>query len=164
MVNKQLIGQVIEQLIERLKKGGWYVVCKTEQDVYLLLLVCKKAGIKWIDGSEATDCKPPESCPFEIGLRYGNAGMAYVIGNSYEEDGLQNITDWFFNTIKNNDSKLIPQNEEQEHLVQMLLAKMQGIPIEYWSTVHYKWLDSKHDAITASAIYRIKPTLTQKHH
>ena len=68
----------------------------------------------------------------------------------------------------NNDGNLIPkltpQNAEQEHLVQMLLAKMQGIPIEYWSTVHYKWLDSKHDAITASAIYRIKPTLTQKHH
>ena len=114
MVNKQLIGQVIEtlwqvanelakdneQVIERLKKGGWYVVCKTEQDVDLLLLVCKKAGLKWIDGSEATDCKPPESCPFEIGLRYGNAGMAYVIGNSYEEDGLQNITDWFFNAIR----------------------------------------------------------------
>ena len=60
------------------------------------------------------------------------------------------------------DSKLIPQNEEQEHLVQMLLAKMQGIPVEYWSTVHYKWLDSKRDAITASAIYRIKPTFNQE--
>lgn len=57
-----------------------------------------------------------------------------------------------------NDSKLIPQNEEQEHLVQMLLAKLQGIPVEYWSTAHDKWIDSNHDAITASAIYRIKLT------
>ena len=102
MFNKQLIGQVIE----RLKKGGWYVVCKTKQDVDLLLLVCKKAGLKWIDGSEAT--KWIDSCPeieltgfeIEIGFCRSNKGLTHAISNAYDELGLENISDWFFSAIK----------------------------------------------------------------
>ena len=121
MVNKQLIGQVIEslwqvanelakdneQVIERLKKGGWYVVCKTKQDVDLLLLVCKKAGLKWIDGSEATKwidlCPEIELTGFEIGFCRSNKGLTYTISNAYyayDKLGLENITDWFFNAIR----------------------------------------------------------------
>ena len=118
LVNKQLIGQVIdrlwqvsnelakdnEQVIERLKKGGWYVVCKTKQDVDLLLLVCKKAGIKWIDGSEAIKwidlCPEIELTGFEIGFCRSNKGLTHAISNAYDELGLENITDWFFNAIR----------------------------------------------------------------
>ena len=159
-----------KEVIARLKQKNWYVKCQNKQDSRLVLQACDEAGITWVGGEKTTECYPKhfgmsyESYPFNIGFHNAYRGISVNKKNLYEECELENITDWFFNTIKNNDSKLIPQNEEQEHLVQILLAKMQGIPIEYWSTVHYKWLDSKHDAITASAIYRIKPTLTQKHH
>ena len=118
LVNKQLIGQVIdrlwqvsnelakdnEQVIERLKKGGWYVVCKTKQDVDLLLLVCKKAGLKWIDGSEATKwidpCPEIELTGFEIGFCRSNKGLTHSSSDAYDKFGLENITDWFFNAIR----------------------------------------------------------------
>lgn len=32
-------------------------------------------------------------------------------------------------------NKLVPQNEQQEHLVQILLAKLQEVPVEFRSTV-----------------------------
>ena len=93
-----------EQITERLKKGDWYVVCKTKQDVDLLLLVCKKAGLKWIDGSEAT--KWIDLCPeigltgFKIGFCRSNKGLTYSSSNAYDKFGLENITDWFFNAIR----------------------------------------------------------------
>ncbi|OTQ74732.1 MULTISPECIES: hypothetical protein [unclassified Gilliamella] len=151
---------VNEQVIERLKKGDWYVECKAEQDADLVLQACDEARIKWRNGYKATEYKP-YNYPVDIGF-YGEDNRITHTIKYFKKSENENITNWFFNAIKNNDSKLIPQNEEQEHLVQMLLAKLQGIPVEYWSTVHYKWLDSKHDAITASAIYRIKPTFNQE--
>lgn len=164
-----------EQVIERLRQGDWYVVCETVEKADLLLQACEKAGLKWNKiFKKATEFNPFKILSLKTGLKTGlkigfcrrcrsNKGLTHTDSTAYDEFGLENITDWFFNAIKgettiSNDSKLIPQNEEQEHLVQMLLAKLQGIPVEYWSTAHDKWLDSKHDAITASAIYRIKST------
>ena len=61
----------------------------------------------------------------------------------------------------NNDGNLIPkltpQNAEQEHLVQILLAKMQGISVECWSSINQEWLESNDDSMSISAKYRINP-------
>ena len=133
------------------------ITCKTSREASLVLLACDEVGIKWASDQKAT--KWDLYAPYPLYIEFSNIsyGITRDLSSDYKGDCID-ITDWFFNAIKNNDSKLIPQNEEQEHLVQMLLAKLQGIPVEYWSTDHDKWLDSKHDAIIASVIYRIKPT------
>ena len=99
-----------EQVIEWLPQNAWYVECKTKQDVDLLLLVCKKAGIKWINGSEATEFKPYEHDPLSLYICYCNhdRSIFYVTDNNEdysEKNGYENITSWFFNAIKgeNND-------------------------------------------------------------
>lgn len=154
-----------DKVIVRLKQKNWYVTCRNKQEAILVLQACDVAGIRWLAGEKPTGWYPFKfkSHSFDIGFLKDDKGITTDCDNLYEIYEAENITDWFFKAIKgkttiSNDSKLIPQNEEQEHLVQMLLAKLQGIPVEYWSTVYYKWLDSNHDAITASATYRIKPT------
>ena len=121
------------QFIERLQQPNWFVYCKTSQEVDLVLQACDDAGITWAAGEKATICNLYGPCPLYIIFYKHNYGITYddcAYYDNYEKYGLENITDWFFNKIKNNDSKLTPQNTEQEHLVQILLAMMQNIPVE----------------------------------
>ena len=97
--------QLIEQVIERLKKSCWYVVCETVEEVDLLLQVCKKAGIIWDDGEKATEFKPYEHDPLPLYICYCNhdRSIFYVIDNNEdysEKNGYENITDWFFYAIR----------------------------------------------------------------
>ena len=73
----------------------------------------------------------------------------------------------FFNTlvIKYNDSdiddieKLTPQNAKQRHLVQIILARSQGIPLEVYSKDENKWIDASNaSSISIKCEYRIKLT------
>ena len=96
---------VNEQVIERLKKSCWYVVCETVEEVDLLLQVCKKAGIIWDDGEKATEFKPYEHDPLPLYICYCNhdRSIFYVTDNNEdysEKNGYENITDWLFNAIK----------------------------------------------------------------
>lgn len=121
VINEQLIEQVIdrlwqvanelnkdkdnEQVIERLKKSCWYVVCETVEEVDLLLQVCKKAGMIWDDGEKATEFKPYEHDPLPFYICYCNhdRSIFYVTDNNEdysEKNGYENITDWLFNAVK----------------------------------------------------------------
>ncbi|MBC9130691.1 hypothetical protein FcAc13_05135 [Frischella sp. Ac13] len=51
-------------------------------------------------------------------------------------------------------NKLTPQNAEQEHMIQILLAKMQGIDIEYFQ--NEKWHNSSSGWLDLRFNYRIK--------
>ena len=147
---------------ERLLQKDWYVECKTKKDADLVLQACDDAGITWAAGEKATICNLYGPCPLYIIFYKHNYGITYddcAYYDNYEKYGLENITDWFFNKIKNNDSKLTPQNAEQEHLVQMLLAKLQGIPVEFWNDFDQIWGDSSSDSISISVKYRLKPEL-----
>lgn len=150
---------VNEQVIERLKQGNWYVECKTEQEADLLLRACDDAGITWNFGYKATEFKPYKHYPVDIGFHEEEDGITYGT-TYYKESEHENITDWFFNAIKNNDSKLTPQNEEQEHLVQVLLAKMQGVPVEEYNDDNYFWHPSDSNCIFLNTEYRIVPKPT----
>ena len=121
---------VNEQVIERLKKKNWFVTSQNKQETSLVLQACDDAGIIWTDGEKATEWFPFEKYPLYIGFFNDENGITRSNYNIYEKCELENITDWFFNAIKNNDRKLTPQNAEQEHLVQMLLAMMQGLYVE----------------------------------
>ncbi|OTP90518.1 hypothetical protein B6D12_05965 [Gilliamella apicola] len=55
--------------------------------------------------------------------------------------------------------KLTPQNAEQEHWIQIILARLQGIPIEVYSILDNKWIDAGDDcSILMEYEYRIKQT------
>ena len=151
-----------QQVIERLKLKDWYVTCQNKQESNLVLQACDDAGITWSAGEKATEWCPFGTYPFDICFYNNSHGISADNLNICEAYEMENITDWFFNAIKNNDSKLTPQNEEQEHLVQMLLAKLRGIPVERWSFSDQKWVDSTNDTIITCNKYRLKqePTLT----
>lgn len=146
---------ISNEVKERLLQKDWYVECKTEQEANLLLRACDDAGITCNSGHKATGFQPYIHYPADIGFCNEDNGITQAI-TYYKENEMENITDWFFNKIKNNDSKLTPQNEEQEHLVQMLLAKLQGISVEHWSFSAQKWVDSTNDTIITCNKYRLK--------
>ena len=146
-----------KKIIERLKQGNWYVRCQTKLESDLILQSCDEAGLEWSGGQKAVEFTPYNHYPLDIGFRGEEFGITYGT-TYYKESGHENITDWFFNAIKNNDDngKLTPQNAEQEHYVQILLAKMQGIPVEFWYDFDQIWDDSNSDSIIISTKYRIK--------
>lgn len=52
--------------------------------------------------------------------------------------------------------KLTPQNAEQERMIQIVLAKMQGIEVEI-QRPDGGWSTSTHDVMSIDLVYRIKP-------
>lgn len=52
--------------------------------------------------------------------------------------------------------KLTPQNAQQEHMVQILLAKMQGVEVEIYERFSEKWRASDSKCVYVDSIYRIK--------
>ena len=146
-----------KKIIERLQQKNWYITCTTPQELSLVLQVCDDAGIKWLSGERATEWDFDGSYPLYIDFCNAIDGIAGNLTGSYTGN-CTDITDWFFNAIKNNDDngKLTPQNAEQEHYVQILLAKMQGIPVEFWYDFDQIWDDSNSDSIIISTKYRIK--------
>jgi hypothetical protein len=54
--------------------------------------------------------------------------------------------------------KLTPQNEHQEHMVQVLLAKMQGVQVEYKRGAD--WCRAVPDSVSLNTEYRIAPQST----
>ena len=148
---------------EKLLKKNWYVECDTEQQADLVLQACDESGITWCTGCKATERKLYKRYPVEIGFCNEDTGLTHSTTEDYKDSECENITDWFFNAIKNNDDngKLTPQNAEQEHWVQIILARLQGIPIEVYSIINNKWIDLGDDcSIFMGYEYRIKPTPT----
>jgi len=146
---------------ERLLQKNWAVKCTTEQELSLVLQACDDAGIKWLSGERATEWGFVGSYPLYIDFCNAIDGIAGNLTGSYTGN-CTDITDWFFNAIKNNDDngKLTPQNAEQEHYVQILLAMMQDIPVECDFGDGDGWVDSAILFIDLGKKYRIKPTPT----
>ena len=154
-----------ERVIKRLKQKKWYVECQTNQEVDLVLHACDDAEIKEESGEKATKIKRYYKYPILIGYPEFSKGIEMSLKERCEALNMENITDWFFNAIKNNDSNLIPkltpQNAEQEHWVQIILARLHGIPIEAYSILDNKWIDAGDDcSILMGYEYRIKPIST----
>ena len=53
-------------------------------------------------------------------------------------------------------NKLTPQNAEQEHMVQILLAKMQGVEVEIYERFREEWRASEAKCVYVDSNYRIK--------
>lgn len=151
-----------ERVIKRLKQKKWYVECQTNQEVDLVLHACDDAEIKEESGEKATKIKRYYKYPILIGYPEFSKGIEMSLKERCEALNMENITDWFFDAIKNNDGNLIPkltpQNAEQEHLVQILLAMMQKIPVEV--NISGEWELSIILFPTMNYEYRIKQTPT----
>jgi hypothetical protein len=90
-----------QKIIERLKGADWYIVCKTNHELALVLNACLDANITWDDGVPAPKCYlicPPVS----IGI------SSYYWGICWDDDLTQNgwgdssnITNWFFEELRN---------------------------------------------------------------
>lgn len=148
---------ISREIIVRLQKKNWFVECKTEQEANLILQACYDAEIKWASKEDEIKFKSFDNYPISIVYNIWFVGINIDVKENLINSGMDNITVWFFNAIKNKDGKLIPQNAEQEHLVQILLAKMQGISVECWSSINQEWLESNDDSMSISAKYRINP-------
>lgn len=147
---------ISNEVKERLLQKDWYVECKTKKDTDLVLQACDDAEITWLFGDKATECKPCDYYPVDIGFCKEDEGLTHS-ATYYKKSEIENITDWFFNAIKNNDRKLTPQNAEQEHWVQIILARLQGIPLETYLPIGKKWTGAGDDcAIFMNYEYRIK--------
>ena len=144
---------------ERLLKKNWSVTCQNKQESDLVLQACDYAGITWAEREKATEWRPFEAYPVDIGFFDLYKGITCNYDNVYEKYGMENITDWFFNAIKNNDDngKLTPQNAEEEHYVQILLAKMRWIPVEHYAECFNEWWNADNTTINITKKYRIKP-------
>lgn len=151
-----------ERVIKRLKQKKWYVECQTNQEVDLVLHACDDAEIKEESGEKATKIKRYYKYPILIGYPESSKGIGISLKERCKALNMENITDWFFNAIKNNDGNLIPkltpQNAKQEHLVQILLAMSQNIPVEV--NISGEWELSVILFPTMNYEYRIKPTPT----
>ena len=150
---------ISNEIKEKLLQKNWYVDCKTEQNADLLLQACDESGITWCTGCKATERKSYKRYPVEIGFCNEDKGLTHSTTEDYKDSECENITDWFFNAIKNNDDngKLTPQNAEQEHWVQIILARIRGIPIESFSTLDGTWVDDRNNSlIFMNCEYRIK--------
>lgn len=103
-------------IIERLLRGNWFTACKTAQEVDLILQSCENAGIKWVTHEKATEFKPYGQYPIYIFNEYDDHTLHYyssINGKKYskeeyelaaeyhEKRGYEDITDWYFNKIKN---------------------------------------------------------------
>ena len=53
-------------------------------------------------------------------------------------------------------NKLTPQNAEQEHMIQILLAKMQGVEVEIYERFREEWRASDAKCVYVDSNYRIK--------
>ena len=152
---------ISNEIKEKLLQKNWYVDCKTEQNADLLLQACDESGITWCTGCKATERKSYKRYPVEIGFCNEDKGLTHSTTEDYKDSECENITDWFFKAIKNNDSKLTPQNAREENLVQIVLARSRGIPIEFYSELNRGWERAGNaGAIYVHYQYRIKPEPT----
>ena len=90
---------ISKEIVERLRKGNWSIRCNTEQRVNWVLQACDDAKIKWALGQKATECFLSEPYPRIICFYKDYNGIIGDIDKTHEKYGVQDITDWFFNSI-----------------------------------------------------------------
>ena len=111
-----------EQVIERLRQGDWYVVCETVEKADLLLQACEKAGLKWNKiFKKATEFNPFKILSLKIGFCRSDKGLTHSSSNAYDKFGLENITDWFFNAIREEtmfSNEIIAQLKQNDWIIE----------------------------------------------
>lgn len=149
---------VSDKVIVRLQKSDWNIWCETEQQAYVVLQACAEADITCDYFGKAIGT--PTSYPICIQFRTEDHCLNFADPCFFKGSGRSSkifITDWFFDEIKKNDRKLIPQNRRESNLAQAILAMAQGFALEVYSKDENKWIDVS-CSISIECHYRIKLT------
>jgi hypothetical protein len=89
-----------QKIIERLKGADWYIVCKTDHELALVLNACLDADIRWLSGNRATEWFPwCTDAPLFIGKQ--SQCHAERIGHGELCRKETEITNWFFEELRN---------------------------------------------------------------
>ena len=92
-----------KKIIEQLQQLDWYVRCKTEHELALVLNACLDADVGWSNRVSAISLKCSIPVPKLIGrssLRWSN-GLWF--SNALTDEDLKchsDITDWFFEKLR----------------------------------------------------------------
>ncbi|MFQ0999750.1 hypothetical protein [Gilliamella sp. BG6] len=92
-----------KKIIERLQQLDWYVECKTEHELALVLNACLDTSVGWYDGRSATDIVYSDPFPILIGQssKHWNDNLCFYVGLTDEDlKQHQDITDWFFEELR----------------------------------------------------------------
>lgn len=95
-----------KKIIERLTLQDWYVECKTEHELALVLNACLDSGLHWISGDKASFI--PELMLNEIPVFIARdticdkQGICWDNSECFQTDSsdCEDITDWFFEELR----------------------------------------------------------------
>ncbi|WP_085165775.1 hypothetical protein [Gilliamella bombi] len=91
-----------KKIIEQLQQLDWYVECKTEHELALVLNACLDADLIWFSGRKASKFAPDLFIsPIFIVKQHHlfKRRIGYTSCASFCK--CEDITDWFFNELRN---------------------------------------------------------------
>jgi hypothetical protein len=90
-----------KKIIERLKSADWYIVCKTDHELALVLNACLDADIRWLSGESITEYAPLLCTDASLFIGKQSQYHAERIGHGEVCRKETEITDWFFEELRN---------------------------------------------------------------
>jgi hypothetical protein len=93
-----------KKIIEKLQQLDWYVECKTEHELALLLNACLDANVSWSNRVSVIGLKWSIPVPTLIGRSSRRWSDGLWFSNTLADEDLKrysDITDWFFEELRN---------------------------------------------------------------
>ncbi|MWN89468.1 hypothetical protein GQ597_01905 [Gilliamella sp. Pra-s65] len=96
-----------KKIIDQLQQLDWYVECKTEHELALVLNACLDANINWLGNVQAPFISDQiqQELPVVIGAYslFDAYRLYWEVQEDFDAGGsnLENITDWFFEELRN---------------------------------------------------------------
>lgn len=90
-----------KKIVERLLQLDWYVECKTEHELALVLNACLDADLTWFSGRKASKFAPELSTsPIFIAKQHHLFKKRIGHTSCASFCKCENITDWFFEELR----------------------------------------------------------------
>lgn len=93
-----------KKIIEQLQQLDWYVECKTEHELALLLNACLDANVGWTSNKSVVSLR----CSIPVPILMGRSSLRWSNGlwfsKTLADEDLKHysdITDWFFEELRN---------------------------------------------------------------
>ncbi|OCG58746.1 hypothetical protein [Gilliamella sp. GillExp13] len=93
-----------KKIIEQLQQQDWFVECKTEHELALVLNACLDADVVWSNRVSAISLKCSIPVPKLIGRSSRRWSNGLWFSNTLADEDLKHysdITDWFFEELRN---------------------------------------------------------------
>lgn len=164
---------MINEIIERLKYGDWYVICSEVYEYDYLMQLCVKAQLKWSDGNdEPTECyAQPSLFPIIISVSNKNEDgyheplhLCWSPVSTYIPEYVENITNKIFSTqnypiLIRNIISTYPLEIQKEWYENLLLRHKLPIIKEMWDKVPKKYNYAAMDIDRKIHFFEFEPAL-----